>query len=82
MVNGEFTLDGADDRADLKIIRVLGNKMAQLRMLQMGITPGTSVEVLRRAPLADPVEICVRGSKLLLRREEARNIAVVRADTP
>lgn len=49
-------------------------------MLQMGITPGTRVQVLRHAPLADPVEIIVRGTKLALRREEAKDIAVVKAE--
>jgi ferrous iron transport protein A len=79
-MSDEFTLDVANEHAALKITRLIGSGKARLRMLQMGITPGTSIEVLRRAPLADPVEISVRGSKLLLRLEEAKNIAVVRAD--
>lgn len=77
-MNGEFTLDQANERDSLQITRLFGKNKTRLRMLQMGITPGTSVEVLRRAPLADPVEISVRGAKLALRQEEAKNIAVVR----
>lgn len=74
----EFTLDQANERDSLQITRLYGKNKTRLRMLQMGITPGTSVEVLRRAPLADPVEILVRGTKFALRQEEAKNIAVVR----
>ncbi len=46
----------------------------------MGITPGTRIEVLRQAPFSDPVEIVVRGTKLALRREEAKYISVVKAE--
>lgn len=81
MIFGEFTLDMASEPTRLKIIRIIGKGKARLRMLQMGITPGTHIEVLRLAPLADPVEIVVRGTKLALRREEAKNIAVVRAES-
>lgn len=77
-MNGEFTLDKANEKDALRITRIIGQGKGRLRMLQMGITPGTSVEVLRRAPLADPVEITVRGAKFALRQEEAKNIAVVR----
>lgn len=74
----EITLDMAAEKDALKVTRILGKGKARLRLLQMGITPGTSIEVLRRAPLADPVEIAVRGAKLALRQEEAKNIAVVK----
>ena len=79
-MSGEFTLDKATERDNLKITRITSKGKGRLRMLQMGITPGTNVEVLRRAPLADPVEIMVRGAKFALRQEEAKSIAVVRED--
>ncbi|MDR7866824.1 MAG: FeoA family protein [Sporomusaceae bacterium] len=74
----EITLDMAAEKDALKVTRIIGKGKARLRLLQMGITPGTPIEVLRRAPLADPVEIAVRGAKLALRQEEAKNIAVVK----
>lgn len=40
-------------------------------LLTMGITPGVALEVVRVAPLGDPVEIRVRGTALSLRRAEA-----------
>lgn len=77
-MSGEFTLDTANEKDALKVTRIIGKGKARLRMLQMGITPGTRVEVLRRAPLADPVEIAVRGVTFALRQEEAKQIVVVR----
>jgi ferrous iron transport protein A len=74
----EITLDMAAEKDALKVTRIIGKGKARLRLLQMGITPGTPIEVLRRAPLADPVEIAVRGAKLALRQAEAKNIAVVK----
>lgn len=79
-MSGEFTLDKATENDTLKITRITAQGKGRLRLLQMGITPGTAIEVLRQAPLADPVEIAVRGAKLALRREEAKNIAVVREE--
>ncbi|HEY8445065.1 MAG TPA: FeoA family protein [Bacilli bacterium] len=46
------------------------------RIMDMGITKGTMVEVKRVAPFGDPIEICVRGYKLSIRKEEAENIIV------
>ncbi len=46
------------------------------RIMDMGITPGTAVKVIKTAPLGDPVEINVRGYELSLRKEEAARIEV------
>jgi ferrous iron transport protein A len=42
----------------------------------MGLTQGTEIEVLRKAPLGDPIEIKARGFLLSLRHNEAHNIIV------
>ena len=44
------------------------------RLLEMGLLVGTSVEVVRYAPLGDPVELKVRGYNLSLRKHEAEQI--------
>lgn len=44
------------------------------RLLEMGITPGIALEVLRRAPMGYPIEIKVRGGLLTLRKPEAESI--------
>jgi ferrous iron transport protein A len=46
------------------------------RLLEMGLLVGTSVQLIRFAPLGDPVEIKVRGYHLTLRRQEAEQIWV------
>ena len=46
------------------------------RVMEMGILPGTKVELVRFAPLGDPVEIKVRGYNLSLRKHEAELIWV------
>jgi ferrous iron transport protein A len=50
------------------------------RLLELGLLPGTEVEVVRRAPLGDPLELRLRGYRLSLRAEEARAIAVERVE--
>jgi ferrous iron transport protein A len=46
------------------------------RLLEMGLLVGTSIQLVRYAPLGDPVEIKVRGYNLSLRRHEADQILV------
>ena len=46
------------------------------RLLDLGFIPGTPVRVVRRAPLGDPVAFEVRGTRMCLRRSEARRILV------
>jgi ferrous iron transport protein A len=46
------------------------------RLMEMGLLVGTRVELVRFAPLGDPVEIKVRGYHLTLRKHEAEQIWV------
>lgn len=46
------------------------------KLLAMGLTPGTEVEVIRHAPLGDPTDIKVRGFHLTLRKDEADALKV------
>jgi len=46
------------------------------RLMEMGLLVGTPVELVRFAPLGDPVEIRVRGYNLTLRKHEAEQILV------
>jgi ferrous iron transport protein A len=46
------------------------------RVLEMGLLVGTGVELVRFAPLGDPVEIKVRGYNLSLRKQDAELILV------
>ncbi len=46
------------------------------QLLALGLTPGAQVEVVRFAPLGDPMQIRVRGSALFLRKADANFIHV------
>jgi Fe2+ transport system protein FeoA len=52
---------------------------ARQRLLEMGMTAGAQIEVVRFAPLGDPVDIKVRGYHLSIRKHEAAGIRVARA---
>ena len=59
-----------------KVVAVGGNGETRRRIVDMGMTSGTLVEVERIAPLGDPMEIKVKGYHLSLRMEEARTVSV------
>ncbi len=46
------------------------------RLRELGLVPGTKIRVVRRAPMGDPIEVSVRGSRLAMRRSEARQIHI------
>lgn len=46
------------------------------RLMDMGLVPGEVVQVLKVAPLGDPIEIAVKSYRLSLRKGEAEGIAV------
>lgn len=54
---------------------------ARGRVMELGLTIGVTVEVVRFAPLGDPMEIKVRGGHLSLRKTEAAGIRVEVAQT-
>jgi ferrous iron transport protein A len=53
------------------VMRLNGLFCGRLRLLEMGLTPGTHVRMVRAAAFGGPVDIEVRGYQLSLRREEA-----------
>ncbi|MCB2227911.1 MAG: ferrous iron transport protein A [Desulfarculaceae bacterium] len=46
------------------------------RIREMGLVPGTTIKIMGRAPLKDPVEIKLKGYNLTLRNNEADHIMV------
>ena len=53
------------------VIKIQGTGAVKRRIMDMGITKGTSIYVRKVAPLGDPVEITVRGYELSLRKADA-----------
>ncbi len=58
------------------VLRLNGEGALKRRMMDMGITKGTSICVRKVAPLGDPIEITVRGYELSIRKGDAENIQV------
>lgn len=59
-----------------RVTHVRGRGAVYKRLLDMGVTPGSLVEMRRVAPLGDPLEIKVRGYHLSLRKKEAEKIEI------
>lgn len=57
-------------------IKQIGDSGLKERMMTMGLIPGTKVQVLRSAPLGDPIAIRVRSYNLALRKADAGHIQV------
>ena len=49
------------------------------RIMDMGITKGAEISVLKVAPLGDPIDLSVRGYRLSIRKSDAASIEVVPA---
>ncbi len=71
-----MTLDELPIGRRSSIAAVGGAGALRLRLLDMGLTPGASVEIEKTAPMGDPIEIQVRGYRLTLRLADAQKITV------
>ena len=60
-----------------RIFAVEGGRSVARRLEDMGLTPGTGIEVKRSAPFSGPIEICVRDSCLVIGRGMAKKIFVL-----
>lgn len=58
------------------VSKITGVGAIKRRIMDMGLTKGTSVYVRKVAPLGDPVEVTVRGYELSLRKADAELIEV------
>ncbi|HIU66510.1 MAG TPA: ferrous iron transport protein A [Candidatus Caccomorpha excrementavium] len=59
------------------VVASIGTKGAmKRRIMDMGVTPGTQIKVIKVAPLGDPIEVNIRGYELSLRKEEANQILI------
>ena len=67
---------------DARVTAVSGERSFRRRLLELGLTPGTTVRLLRIAPLGDPLELAARGSRLSIRIQEARLVSVDLLPTP
>ena len=76
MTQTEQTLKSLADGESGVVSRIRLTGATKRRLIEMGITPGTRVGVLKRAPLGDPIELLLRGYSLTIRGEDADQIYV------
>ena len=57
-------------------VKLHGEGAVKRRIMDMGLTKGTRVQVRKVAPLGDPVEVTVRGYELSIRKADAEMIEV------
>lgn len=76
MASEEKTLRDVPVGETATVAKLVGDGAIKRRIMDMGITKGTTVDVRKVAPLGDPIEVTVRGFELSLRKDEAQNVLV------
>ncbi len=76
MGEGRMTLDDLRVGQRGRVVRLDTEGALKKRLLEMGFTKGAVVEVVKYAPLKDPVEYMLKGYHVSLRHEEAAKIIV------
>lgn len=72
----QTTLDKLKPGDEAVVSRLEGDPDNVERLMEMGLISGTSIKVVKYAPLGDPIEIVMRGYHLSLRRAEAAGVIV------
>ena len=75
-----MTLDKTPPGSTVRIVSLENSDIVTLRLMEMGMVPGSTVRVVKSAPLGDPIQICLRNYHLALRRNEAQTITVASCD--
>ncbi len=70
------TLKDVKCGSTVKVVKLTGEGPVKRRIMDMGITKGSTVSVRKVAPLGDPIEVTVRNYELSIRKEDADKIIV------
>ena len=65
----------------VRIVKLESEGAVKRRIMDMGLTKGTTIFVRKVAPLGDPMELTVRGYELTLRKADADKIRVKEAES-
>ncbi|MFL6468973.1 MAG: ferrous iron transport protein A [Pyrinomonadaceae bacterium] len=60
-----------------KVKTVHGEGAVPKRLMEMGVIPGTEIQMVKSAPFGDPIQIRVLGYSLALRKNEAASVEIV-----
>ncbi|SFR08685.1 FeoA family protein [Desulfoscipio geothermicus] len=73
---GKTTLNNLPSGSFALVTEVLAEGLIRRRLLDLGLVPGTRVEVVRRSPAGDPTAFNIRGAIIALRKEVAGQVLV------
>ncbi len=76
MTDAKITLDQLTPGQSARVKRIGGEGAIRRRLMDMGITSGVEIAVIKTSPFGDPVEYLLRGYHLSLRKSEAQMIEV------
>lgn len=74
----ESTLDALRGDESAVVVELLCDGAERRRMLDLGVLPGTRIDVVMKSPLGDPTAYRIRDSVVALRSEQARMIRIRR----
>jgi len=77
MIEAKTTLDQLSPGQKARVKRIGGEGSVRRRLMDMGITSGVEIAVIKTSPFGDPVEYLLRGYHLSLRKSEAQMIEVL-----
>ena len=69
-----MTLDQIRVGEDAELVEIDHDLVLRTRLMEMGLTPGIRLSVMRIAPLGDPIQILGRGSRISLCKRDAAMI--------
>ena len=75
------TLDQLHNGQHCIVVDCAGNDVTAIRLMEMGLVPGERVERTGQAPLGDPLEFVINGTRLSLRKSEAQRVTVQLLDS-
>lgn len=76
MTDHPTTLDQLPRGATARVARIRGERAVRRRLMDMGITRGATITMVKSSPFGDPVDYLIRGYHLSLRKSEAQMIEI------
>jgi ferrous iron transport protein A len=73
-----YTLDQLSPGEMARVKRISGQGVVRRRLMDMGLVGGVEIELIKAAPMGDPLEFRLRGYHLSLRKAEARMVELER----
>jgi ferrous iron transport protein A len=71
-----YTLKDIKPGQTVTVTKLQGEGAVKRRIMDMGVTKGSSIFLRKIAPLGDPIEITIRGYELSIRKADAERILV------